>query len=209
MDDALRHETYWFRPDEVWCAQCRTTWEVRRVIGSDFLLKVIKGEAATIGWQQPLADWYDLMKAGLQLMAKEDPSIHLEPGEELYIQSRQAGILVEEDSPLLGQWTEGEAPSHKEGDIGLAFMQKWDRGQLLLTSERLIWKGTHGHLTFWLKKTNSVHTEVTWYLGLMYGLCRYKFRFRQESILKWLTYIALAARRIEQRHRHRISISNY
>jgi hypothetical protein len=64
-------------------------------------------------------------------------------------------------------------------------------------------------LSFWLTKVNSVHTEVTWYLGMLYGLRLYKFRFREESILKWLTYIALEAKRIERTHQHQISLSNY
>jgi hypothetical protein len=50
---------------------------------------------------------------------------------------------------------------------------------------------------------------VTWYLGLLYGLCLYKFSFDEESILKWLTYIALAAKRIQDVYQHRIAVSNY
>jgi len=209
VDDALRHKTKWFRPDEVRCTQCGTVWEVQRVIGDDYLLKVIHGEPSTIGEQRPLAEWYDLMKAGLRLVAREDPSLRLEPGEELYVQSRQAELLAEEDSPLFGRWGEGEAPWQKEGDLGLSFMKRWDTGRLSLTSERLIWTGDRGTLTFRLKKVISVHTEVTFFLGLLYGLRLYKFRFREESILKWLTYIALTARRIEEVYHHRISVSNY
>jgi hypothetical protein len=149
------------------------------------------------------------MKSGLRLAVQEGSPVPLEPGEELYVQSRQARLLVEKSSPLFGRWGKEEAPWEKGGDLGFPFVKRWDVGRLSLTSERLIWTGKRGTLTFWLRRVNSVHTEVTWSLVLLYGLCLYKFRFRQESILKWLTYIALIAKRIEQVHHHRISLSNY
>jgi hypothetical protein len=208
-DDALKHTTHWFRPDQVRCTHCAAIWEVQRVIGNDYLLKVVAGESTVLGQQRPLAEWYDLMKAGVELVAREPSSLHLEAGEELYVQSRQAYLLVEEDTPLCGQWEGPEAPWQKEGDLGLAFMKSWDAGSLALTNKHLIWSGGRGRLSFRLTKVNSVHTEVTWYLGLLYGLRLYKFRFREESILKWLTYIALTAKHIEQAYDHRISLSNY
>jgi hypothetical protein len=208
-DDALRHKIHYFRPDELWCTQCRTVWEVQRVIADDFRLKVIRGDSSTAGQEKPLAEWYDLMKAGLNLVVRESAFLHLEPGEELHVEGKQADLLAEEDSPLLTRWDQHEAPWQKEGDLGLSFMKKWDVGRLFLTSERMIWAGERGMLSFWLTKVNSVHTEVTWYLGMLYGLRLYKFRFREESILKWLTYIALEAKRIERIHQHQISLSNY
>jgi hypothetical protein len=208
-DDALQHEGHWFRPDEVHCTRCGTVWEVHRVIGHDYLLRVIAGDSAHMGWQQPLAAWYDLMKAGLTLAPRPAPTLQLADGEEVYVQSRAAELLVEAQSPLRREWREGEAPTQRPGDIGLALMKRCDRGCLWLTNERLIWKGARGTLDFSLRRLNSVHTEVTWYLGLLYGLCLYKFRFREESILKWLTYIGLVAQRIERVYQHRIAVSNY
>jgi len=208
-DDALAHKVYWLRRDEVRCTRCGTVWVVQRVIGSDYLLTVTQGTPEQIGWQQPLAAWYDLMKAGLKLSPKEPSPLNLEPGEEIYMQSRGARLFAEEDSRLFQQWSETEAPAQKDGAIGLSFMRPWDRGRLILSSERLIWLGERGTLHFQLGRVNSVHTEVTWYLGLLYGLCLYKFRFDEESILKWLTYIALAAKRIDEVYHHRITTSNY
>jgi len=208
-DDALRHKTRWFRPDEVGCTRCGAVWRVRRVIGDDFRLTVVRGEPSVIGVERPLAEWYDLMKAGLRLVAMESPPLRLEPGEELYVQSMRAQLLAEEDSPLFARWEEGEAPWNKEGELGVSFMKRWDTGRLALTNERLVWTGDRGMLTFRLRRVVSVHTEVTWFLGLLYGLRLYKFRFREESILKWLTYIALSARRIAEAYHHRISLSNY
>jgi hypothetical protein len=209
VDDALRHEPHWFRHDEVWCRQCGTVWEVRRVIGDDYLLTVTHGILAAVGQQRPLAEWYDLMKAGIRLAAKQTSTHRLEAAEEVYLQSQQAELLAEEDNPLFVRWNEEEAPWRKNTDIGLSFMKRWDKGRLLLTSERLLWEGSRQRLTFRLRKLNSMHTEVTWYLGLLYGLYRYKFRFREESILKWLTYTASVAGRIEEVHQHRIAFSNF
>jgi hypothetical protein len=209
VDDALRHRRHWFRPDEVNCRHCRTMWEVQRVIGNDYLLTIVRGETELIGCQRPLAEWYDVMKAGLQLVPHHEPSLSLGSQEALYVKSRQAELLAEEDSPLFSGWDQEEAPCHQEGHLGLSFKRAWDAGILYLTSERLIWTGLRGTLSFWLKRMNSVHTEVTWFLGLLYGLRLYKFRFREESILKWLTYIALAAKRMDEVYRHRISFSNY
>lgn len=208
-DDALRQQAHWWRPSEVWCTRCGTAWELRRVVGDDYRLTVIRGEPSILGRQQPLGAWYDLMKAGVKLLPKEKSASWMEAGEAVYAESRGAELFVEEDNPLLAHWDNGEAPSQKSGDLGLSFMRRWDRGQLVLTNERIYWNGRKGQLTFWLKRMNSVHTEVTWFLGVLYGLCSYKFRFRDESILKWLTYTALAAKRIEQCYQHRISFSNY
>jgi hypothetical protein len=208
-DNALRHQRHWWRPDEVWCTRCGTAWELRRIIGDDYLLTVIRGEPCTLGRQHPLGTWYDLMKAGVRLLPKETGALPLEDGEEVYVESREAELFVEDESPLFTRADKEEAPSRKEGDLGLSFMRRWDRGKLVLTNERLLWNGRRGQLTFWLKRVNSVHTEVTWYFGVLYGLCLYKFRFREESVLKWLTYTALAGKRIEQRYQHCISVSNY
>lgn len=209
VDDALKHKAHWFRKEEVECTYCGTAWEVRRVIGDDFFLIVVHGEPSMVGQRRPLAEWYDLMKASLSLVARKDSSLHLEPGEELYVQGRQAQLFLEEDNPLYGSWAKEEAPWEKEGDLGQSFLKRCDRGRLSLTSQRFVWRGERRMLTFWLKKVNSAYTEVHRYFSLLYGLRIYKFRFQEESILKWLTYTALVARRIEQVYHHRISLSNY
>jgi hypothetical protein len=209
VDDALRHQTHWFRRDKVWCRQCGAIWEVRRVIGDDYVLTVTRGARGAVGQERPLAEWYELMKAGIRLAAQETSTHRLEAGESVYLQSQRAALFAEEDNPLFVGWDEEEAPWRKSTDIGLSFMKRWDQGRLLLTSERLIWEGSRQRLTFRLRKLNSMHTEVTWYLGLLYGLYRYKFRFHQESILKWLTYSASVAGRIEQVQQHRIAFSNF
>ncbi|MBI3824869.1 MAG: hypothetical protein HY294_02615 [Candidatus Rokubacteria bacterium] len=208
--DALVHRRPWFRPEDLRCTRCGTTWDVRRVIGDDFRLRVVAGELADRGTEMPLAEWYDLMKAGFKLPAMaHDASLALAPGEELHLESRAADLRTEQDSPLFGEWSSPEAPAQAARDLRLPFMKPWDTGRLALTSERLIWRGRRGTLTFRLQRLNSVHTEVTWYLGLMYGMRQYKVHFHHESVLKWLTYLGTAARRIEEIHHHRIALSNY
>ena len=159
--------------------------------------------------RQPLAAWYDLVKTGLRLVPLTDPAMRLAAGEELYVCSRQAKILTEEANPLFEAWQKDEAPWEKEGELRLSIVRKWDTGRLYLTSERFVWVGNGGTLTFRLQKVNSAYAEVHRYFCLLYGLQIYKFRFQDESILKWLTYTALVAKRIEQAYRHQISLSNY
>ena len=209
VDDALAHKIPWFKPEEVRCTRCTTTWEVQRVIGNDYLLKVTRGAPAILGQERPLAEWYDLMKAGLRLVARQDASVKLPAGEELYVRSREARLSMEADNPLLRRWDEEEAPSEKEGDLGLTFMRKCDRGRLSLTSERFIWAGNRMALTFRLQKVNSVHADLSLFFGMLYGLRLYRFQFDKESSLKWLTYTALVATRVQRAHGDQISLSNY
>jgi hypothetical protein len=65
-NDALRQQQRWFRLDTVDCTNCRTVWEVQRMIGEDFRLEVIHGAPSATGSQMPLAQWYDLVKGGLE-----------------------------------------------------------------------------------------------------------------------------------------------
>jgi hypothetical protein len=88
-------------------------------------------------------------------------------------------------------------------------MQRWDQGELSLTSERCVWEGRRGTLVFRLANVHAVYAEKHRFVCLQYGMRIYKWRFTQESNLKWLTYIALISEKIEQRDQHRISFSNY
>ncbi len=208
VDDALTHRAHWWRNDEVECASCGAAFGVQRVIGNDYLLTVVRGDPSTIGQQRPLVEWYDLMKAGLTLRAREAPSVARPAGEEVYVQSGKALLFVESDSPLFGPWGREEAPWQQEGHRRVHDITKWDDGRLSLTSERFIWTGTRGALSFRLRGLTSVYTEDVLLFGFRYGFRSYKVRFPDESVLKWLTYAALATRRLEPPH-HRITMTNY
>jgi hypothetical protein len=149
------------------------------------------------------------MKAGVGLAPHPLVDAALEPGEECYLQSRMAELFVEEDSPLLGVWMEEEAPREVEGDRLLSFMKRGAIGQLALTSERFIWMSRDRRLTFQLQRVNAAYAQGKRFFVLIYGQRLYKLRFRQESILKWLTYTALVAKHNERMVDHRIALSNY
>lgn len=208
-DDALRQRTRWRGSDELVCVACDTAWAVQRVVGHDFLLTVTRGAPATRGEQRPLAEWYDLMKAGLRLIRRHDAALPLRPDEELYVQSRRAELYVEEDNPLVRGWTGEEAPAHKDTGLGMFFVRHWDHGRLGLTSQRFLWVGERQALSFELGRVNSAFAEVHRYFVLLFGLRVYKFRFLDESILKWVTYTGLVARRSDAVDPSRIALSNY
>jgi len=208
-DAALRHRAHWSRDDELKCRHCRSAWVVHRMIGGDFILTVTHGDASLVGQARPLAEWYDCMKAGFSLVPLDQPSVHLAPGEDLYLHSQQAKLMAEEANPLFDDWEKDEAPWEKPRDLSLSLIKAYGRGQLWLTSERFLWVGDGRTLTFRLSKVNSVYAEVHRYFCLLYGLQIYKFGFRGESILKWLTYTARVTKRLEQVTDHQVTISNY
>ncbi len=196
-DDALRQTRGWWKPDRLWCAHCHVMWEVRRVFQGDYRLRVIGGDAAPHGEEAPLAQWYDRMKASLQLLPLHDPGLDLEPGELLWAKSKRVKIFR-------------EVP--RSGDTsGVYFRnEKLGTGRLFLTNERLIWKGPQQQYVLWLKNVKAVWTIINRRLGVQYeGPEIFKFRFLDESLLKWLTYIALSAHRFEETSGHKIWLSNY
>jgi hypothetical protein len=56
---------------------------------------------------------------------------------------------------------------------------------------------------------NSAHIHTVLFFGLLYGTRRYRFSFRHDSLLKWLTSTAMVAHRIEQVGGHRITTTSY
>ena len=208
-DEALQDEKSWFRPSAVRCRHCETVWLVERFQDDDYHLRVVQGDPTILGQERPLAGWYDVMKAGLRLVPHEDPAVRLEAGEELYVCSQEAWMEAESDNPLFHRWDETDAPREQTRGLGLTLMRRWDRGRLFLTSERFIWMGSRGRVSFRLTRVNSAHVQARRSFGLLYGLRRYRFCFRQDSLLKWLTLTALVGRRIEQLHGHRIGTTNY
>jgi hypothetical protein len=178
------------------------------VIGQDFRLTVTRGVPSLIGQEKSLADWYDVMKAGVRLVPKPEVGLTLEEGEECYLQSRLAELFVEEDNPLLQLWAE-EAPSVVERDASTSFTKIGASGQLWLTSERFIWTSGKQRLNFRITRVMAAYAQGNRFFAIIYGQRLYKMRFRQESLLKWLTYMGLIAQRLEQVAGHRIALSNY
>lgn len=202
-NDALVHRRRVFRPEWVRCRACGTVWQVIRVMGEDYRLRVIEGERAWVGLELPLAEWYDRMKAGLELVPLKDVPLALPEGEVGYLQSRRARLFARTNDPTFF----GEAAARVPEEQAHTRVVGW--GQILLTNERLIWQGALGSYDFWLKRLISVHAIFNVALQFFYQETLYQFRFSEESLLKWLTYIAYAGRRIKEVYGHTILTSNF
>ena len=208
-DDALSYRVRWLRPDHLSCAHCGTEWQVQRVIGDDYRLRVIKGEASSIGLELPLAEWYDRMKAGFRLTPLQQDSVALGHGELLYLRGQEAAMIVRADNPLLVGWDQRDAPM---GPLAQELVPKWETlepGCLYMTEQRLIWEGEETACDFWWERVNAVFTWFTRAFGIMYGTTTYRFSIPGQSVLKWLTYSGELAKALEARSGRRIAVSHY
>jgi 1-acyl-sn-glycerol-3-phosphate acyltransferase len=208
-NEALRHRDAWGKPAVIECRNCATVWVVERYQDDDYHLKVVEGDPKVLGEEHPLAEWYAKMKSELRLVPQPDPAVDLATGEDLYLSSQEATLEIEEDSPLWHRADTTEAPWEKESSGSQPFMKRWDRGRLFLTSQRFVWVGKRGRLSFQLSRLNSAHTQTILFFGFLYGVRRYRVRFRQDSLLKWLTCTALVGQQTEEARGHAISTSNY
>src|SRR3989442_3887348 len=84
-NDGLRHQRRLFGKELVRCRTCRAVWQVSRVVGKDYQLRVIEGDAASLGLDLPLAEWYDRMKASLSLSPLQDAPMTLLEAESEYL----------------------------------------------------------------------------------------------------------------------------
>lgn len=206
-DDALRQVERRFRADRLFCTHCRTEWRVRRAPGDNFYLTLAVGQNDTLshGDERSLAAWYDLMKGTLRLERRHDPALALEPGEALYLASGAAELQAEATDPL---FFPAPAPRrrvdkrHVEG-------RSAGRGRLFLTDRRLVWLGEELPRTFPLARLNSAHAVMDLGLALMVERRLYTVYFLEESLLKWVTYLALVARQVWSKTGHRIETSHF
>lgn len=81
-------------------------------------------------------------------------------------------------------------------------------GRLFLTDRRLAWQGEAVACDFPLARLNSAYALLADGLVLMVELRLYTVRFLRESLLKWVTYIALVAPQVEAATGHRIATSH-
>ncbi|MFN3476997.1 MAG: hypothetical protein ACK4Z6_05530, partial [Candidatus Methylomirabilales bacterium] len=80
-------------------------------------------------------------------------------------------------------------------------------GMLFLTAERLIFQIRGKSYSLWLKSLGAVWLERDRFLVLRVRERFYLFRFLEESLLKWLTYLKLAVKPVEERYRLRIPMA--
>jgi len=218
-DEALEQRRRPLRADLLRCAACGAQWRVRRVPGDDFYLKLVRS-AEGAGTERSLADWYAAMKRKVTLSPIHDDALPLEPGEALYLASRAAELEGEEGDPLLDP-----SPANPEGGPAREGARRDKRevagvvagcGRLFLTNRRLAWRPTHpvgqggGEvISFSLQRLNSAYAMMDFGLALLVGTRLYAVYLPEESVLKWVHYLALAARQVEAETGHVISTSHY
>jgi hypothetical protein len=208
-DDALDYRVRWFRPDHLHCSHCGALWEVRRVIGEDYRLRVVAGDTAPVGLELPLAEWYDRMKEGFRLEPLAVQLSQLGSDEVLYLQGVDVPLIVRTGNPLLTGWEGRQAPT---GPLPQELAPQWDTvgvGRLLFTNQRLIWAGDQAACDFWWNQVNAVFTWFVEIFGIMYGTTTYRFEIPGQSILKWLTYSGFLAQDIEAATGRSITVSHY
>ncbi len=212
MNDALKQVVRPLRGDRLVCDACGARWRVRRAVGDTFYLRwvaagrvgsAVGGAAsvpAVVGDELPIHTWYELMKQTVRLLPLDDPTASLPAGETLYLRSGPAELHVEEGDPLF--FPAAAAPSRvdKRQVRGVSVGQ----GQLLLSDRRLIWQGSDEPRSFPLAQLNSAYAVMDIALALLVGMRLVTVRFGAESLLKWVTLIALVGRekglRIETSH---------
>lgn len=209
QNDGLQEERPWLRLRGLRCQGCGAAWQVERVIGEGYYLRLVAGPAPRLGQRAPVAAWYREMKAGLNLDPLPNDSLPLAEGEALYLQAANVDLIVNAESPLLVRWLAPEAPTRPpgRGEPRLAW-RTLGRGHLYLTDERLVWRDRKAAYDFWWRRVNSVFWFLS-NLGIMYGTVTYRFNMRHEHVLKWLTYAGEIARLVRERHGHVVTVSYY
>jgi hypothetical protein len=205
VNDALEDKKGIFRPWHLHCTNCDTVWQVKRVVGKDFLLKVLSSPSHQdeVGTELPLAEWYTRLKETLSLTPIEDQELTLEEGERLYLASRPVLLRVLSSDPFFFPEEVGDKPDKPVGKaVGI--------GRIFLTNRRVVWHGQDGKAQdFLLTKVNSFFTIFNIGGVMMHETSIYDIRFRQESLLKWVTYFGLVAQEIKQTTGHVITTSKY
>jgi hypothetical protein len=206
-NDALTQNKRLFRSMKLHCAECKTVWEVERVIGDDFQLQVLESPThnTEIGVKLPLAQWYDRMKATVSLEPISDPDIQLEAGEHLYLTSRETTLIVNQEDPIRADLKD-ENPKISRYSQGIIV----GVGRLFLTDQRLIWQGNEGlRYIFPLTRVNSAYIAGNHTLMVLYEIRILDLRFKGESLLKWLTYFGHVGKIMQETQGHPITTSNY
>ena len=207
-NDALVHERLRFRPQTLHCEACGTRWELRRVVGKDFRLKVVEGSPEWLGLDMALSTWYDLMLHNFSPAPIKVSGMNLLPGEEVYLETDHARLLPYRPNALFDGWQEREPPkSQPPGRRDLADWSSIGEGRLLLTSHRLLWQSPERELDFVWPSVTAINMWIVNTLGIRYGTAPYRLAVGQEAGLKWLTHAGLLARQAAQREGRTVVVS--
>jgi 1-acyl-sn-glycerol-3-phosphate acyltransferase len=207
-EDALVHKPARFQPDSVRCLACDTTWEMQRLKGHDFRLKVIAGPTELVGLDLPLSVWYSQMKRQFKPVPIEVPGLALWPDEQPFLVTEDAELAPHRPSALLNGWNERELPSFQPpGEADMGGWAPIGRGQLAMTDQRFVWRSTERELEFYWPCVKAVHLWSTNVLGINYGSAGYRLTVGNENALKWLTVAGCLAEKVAQTTGHRIGLS--
>jgi len=209
MNDALTQDSRLWQADRLRCRHCLAWWRVRRVPGDNFYLRLmstgVSGAALAVGTERSIGEWYDAMKQTLRLLPLHDPALSLLPGEALYLASGPVRLQVEEGDPLFFP----HAPAMAGVDKRAVRAASAGQGRLFLTDRRLVWQGEGPPRVFPLVQLNSAYAVMDQGLALMVGMRLYMAHFLTESLLKWVTYLALVAGELAARTGRRIETSHF
>lgn len=210
-NDSLLQRSRWLRPDLIECRTCETHWEVRRVVGEDYHLRVIAGPEELLGKERPLFAWFEDMRRGFQLTPITDQQLSLREEEELYLVGDGISLLVSRSNPLFDSWDGRDPPTKLQGQPGKpADWDTLDTGRFRLTSQRACWEGQEGGLDFWWNEVTSVFMWFTSVVGLVYGTEIYRFKLRApKTVLKWIAHADHIARAIEAESGHGIWVMGW
>jgi len=206
-NDALIEKRKMFRPIELHCQSCKTTWLERREVGMDSWFRVIKSPSYPdqVGVERKSAEWYAQLKSNLALTPIEAALIPLEEGEQLYLISKRVELTAKADNPHFFEMDQDTSPEDLR-----AISRKVGRGRVFLTNRRLVWKSEQGQeVSLPLTRMNSLYALRNKTLILLYEMHMFSLVFFEESLLKWLTYFSKVAEDVQQNSGHTITTSRF
>ena len=208
--DALIHKRPLLGSQSVVCQACETTWRVIRVIGKDFRLQVEKGPSDLVGLNMALSTWYDQIRQNFSPSPMSISGIELAPDEEVYLEMNDVALSPHKPNPLFDAWDEHEPPKiQPAGKMQLADWPSIGEGQLFLTNQRLLWRGSERELEFKWSSVTAVYIWLMNTLGVRYGSAQYRFSLGQEVGLKWMTYAGTMAKHASEQDGHKVTLSAF
>ena len=194
---------------KVRCRACGTRWELKRIPHHDFRMIVKDGHPDMVGLDMPLTKWYDKAREGFELKPIEVSGMKLRPDEEVYLALDGVKFSAYKPSPLFDGLTSGEAPaSVVPGARDYADHAVLGEGRLLVTSERLIWRGPEAELTFKWPCITAANMFMTT-LYIRYGPAPYRFNLGEQIPLRVITYVGTLAKRAAEVDGHELQCMKF
>jgi hypothetical protein len=190
VNDSIVHYHRRFRPDKVTCSSCNSVWELHRVKGGDdFRFKAVAGPKA--GLERPLAEWYDMMRAGFELVPLDPETLDLETGEELYLKGKPAGVTVIRKDPRFAAAIAKMPPPPDQEDGSPSRIAYLGRVGFYLTNQRLIFVHQGEQYGLPLRSIRGLDVLLDRFVIIRHEKRLIEIiQFEEESPLKWRAYLA-------------------